>query len=227
MAWIEFLGRRVELQSGMVIGRSRKCELHVDDPRASRQHCRLENDDQRWWVVDLGASNPTRRNKQLVQGRMALTHADVITIGNSDITFFDPDQSNSGSQDDDTEDEFDATFLAPAPMTPASPAVDNSTPVSAADSATGQVQAPASPQCATPAPTPTYPHPTPQPQAPIDPPANTTPVWPPPAADAPWTPQPTPHEGRGLRIMIIILIILALILGAIAGVLHFAPGLIS
>lgn len=231
MAWLEYLGKRVELTSGMVLGRSRKCDLHVDDPRASRQHCRLEYDGRHWWVVDLGASNATRRNKQLIDGRMVLNHSDVITIGGSDITFQQPEaitdtnaDSPSQAAEPEYEEEFDATFLAPAPMAAASSNPEPQAQGTMA-SATAHVQAP--PQAADPnqQATPANPQPISQPLTPVPEAKKTAAVWPPPPSNAVAPAQPR-GEGKGLKITIIVLVILACILATLAAVLHFAPDLI-
>jgi len=44
------------------IGRDVSCDVHVDDPLASRRHAAVEYADGLWWVVDLGSRNGTLLN---------------------------------------------------------------------------------------------------------------------------------------------------------------------
>lgn len=46
------------------VGRDAACELHLDDPLASRRHASVEYRDGLWWIRDLGSRNGT-----LVNGR--------------------------------------------------------------------------------------------------------------------------------------------------------------
>jgi Protein of unknown function (DUF3662)/Inner membrane component of T3SS, cytoplasmic domain len=73
-------GRRV------VVGRSRDCDVVVDDPNVSRRHIELRREDEGWMVADLGSTNGVRVNGRRVE-RSPLRSADRITIGITDLTF--------------------------------------------------------------------------------------------------------------------------------------------
>lgn len=64
-----------------VLGRSRGCALHFDDPRLSRQHARFTLDGERLTVEDLGSSNGTLVNGDRVEGPMVLGPGDMLVIG--------------------------------------------------------------------------------------------------------------------------------------------------
>jgi hypothetical protein len=69
-----------------VIGRSRECDLVLDDPNVSRRHAELRREDGGWAVRDLGSTNGIKLNGQRSRGGR-LTPGDEITLGLSRLTF--------------------------------------------------------------------------------------------------------------------------------------------
>ena len=69
-----------------VIGRSRECDLVLDDPNVSRRHAELRRDDGGWAVHDLGSTNGIKLNGQRSRGG-PLSPGDEITLGLSRLTF--------------------------------------------------------------------------------------------------------------------------------------------
>ncbi|MFW5751326.1 MAG: FHA domain-containing protein, partial [Planctomycetota bacterium] len=75
-------GGEWRLQPGAnILGRSRDCALHFDDPRLSRQHARFTLDGERLSVEDLGSSNGTLVNGDRVAGPTVLEPGDMLVIG--------------------------------------------------------------------------------------------------------------------------------------------------
>ena len=69
----------------ITMGRSDTCKVHVPLPSVSRQHCKLDADeDEELIVSDLGSSNGTFVNGQRVK-RHELVPGDVLALG--DVTF--------------------------------------------------------------------------------------------------------------------------------------------
>lgn len=69
----------------VTMGRSDSCKVHVPLPSISRQHCKLDADeDEELIVSDLGSSNGTFVNGQRVK-RHELVPGDVLALG--DVTF--------------------------------------------------------------------------------------------------------------------------------------------
>ena len=73
-------GRRV------VVGRSRDCDLVVEEPNLSRRHAELMREDGTWQIADLGSTNGVKVNGRRVD-RAALRQGDRITVGVTEFTF--------------------------------------------------------------------------------------------------------------------------------------------
>ena len=73
--------------SRLLIGRSRDCDVTLDDPNVSRRHAELRNEDGRWIVTDLGSTNGIKVNGRRVEGPQSLKRGDVIELGTARVTF--------------------------------------------------------------------------------------------------------------------------------------------
>ena len=74
-------GKRAVLSgSRLLIGRSRDCDITIDDPNVSRRHAELRNEDGRWVVADLGSTNGVKVNGQRVP-QAALEPGDDVVLG--------------------------------------------------------------------------------------------------------------------------------------------------
>jgi len=69
----------------LVLGRALDCDLAIVTPHVSRQHARLDLDDGRLYVEDLGSSNGTVVNGKPISGRKTLRHDDELRL--HDIIF--------------------------------------------------------------------------------------------------------------------------------------------
>jgi rhodanese-related sulfurtransferase len=84
-------GRRYELtQRRHVIGRSRDCDISVDDPNVSRRHAEIRQEDGAYWVVDLNSTNGIEVNGARVD-RARLENDDLIVVGRTNLTFERPE----------------------------------------------------------------------------------------------------------------------------------------
>jgi hypothetical protein len=80
-------GRRTVLAgSHVTLGRSRECDVQVDDPNVSRRHAELRNEGGAWHVLDLGSTNGIKVNRRRVE-QAELHHGDRITLGITDLDF--------------------------------------------------------------------------------------------------------------------------------------------
>jgi hypothetical protein len=80
-------GRRHEItKRRTLIGRSKDCDLQIDDPSASRKHAEVRQEGTAYWIVDLDSTNGLEVNGLRTQ-RAKLDHGDKITIGATEIAF--------------------------------------------------------------------------------------------------------------------------------------------
>jgi hypothetical protein len=78
---IVFDGKRTLLAGErMTIGRSRDCEIVIDDPNVSRRHAEVRKTIEGWMVVDLGSTNGVKVNGHRVRDAV-LAPGDEITLG--------------------------------------------------------------------------------------------------------------------------------------------------
>ena len=81
-------GRRLMVAPrGATLGRSRECEIVVEDPNVSRQHAELRPRGGAWVISDLGSTNGTRVNGRTINGPEVVHPGDEIEVGSSLITF--------------------------------------------------------------------------------------------------------------------------------------------
>jgi pSer/pThr/pTyr-binding forkhead associated (FHA) protein len=74
-------GERVDVNVGVTIGRSDACDLRLEDTYLSSRHARIANDDGDLSIEDLGSTNGTFVNQELVRGRVHLERGDVVQVG--------------------------------------------------------------------------------------------------------------------------------------------------
>lgn len=78
--------RTVLSGDAVVVGRSRDCDLVLEDPNVSRRHLEVRQEDGAWRAVDLGSTNGIKVNGRRVE-EAQLTPGDEITLGISSLTF--------------------------------------------------------------------------------------------------------------------------------------------
>jgi pSer/pThr/pTyr-binding forkhead associated (FHA) protein len=74
------------LNGNLVLGRSRDCDVTIDDPSASRRHAEIRRDGGAWLLVDLASTNGTEVNGEPIE-RATLADGDRITIGQTELRF--------------------------------------------------------------------------------------------------------------------------------------------
>jgi hypothetical protein len=81
-------GRRLLVPPrGAVVGRSRDCEIVLDDGGVSRRHLEIRPEDTGWVVVDLGSTNGARLNGHAISGSCPLQLGDRIELGSTTMVF--------------------------------------------------------------------------------------------------------------------------------------------
>ena len=80
-------GKRLVLSGNRVlIGRSRDCDMTLDDPNVSRRHAELRREGSAWVVADLGSTNGVKVNGHRV-AEQPLSPGDEITVGLERLSF--------------------------------------------------------------------------------------------------------------------------------------------
>jgi hypothetical protein len=80
--------RRLALPpEGGVIGRSRDCDIVLEDTGVSRRHAELRPSAHGWLVSDLGSTNGVRVNGQDIHGAHQLQAGDRIDLGSTQVVF--------------------------------------------------------------------------------------------------------------------------------------------
>jgi Protein of unknown function (DUF3662)/FHA domain len=69
-----------------VIGRSKDCDLQLNDPNVSRRHAELRQEGTAYWIVDLDSTNGIEINGRRAK-RAKLDPGDTVTIGSTDLVF--------------------------------------------------------------------------------------------------------------------------------------------
>ena len=76
-------------KSENTIGRDENCDISVNDPLISKQHCVLESeDDSNFYIEDLGSTNSTFLNNKKLKKKTLVYYGDRILIGNTIFRFF-------------------------------------------------------------------------------------------------------------------------------------------
>jgi hypothetical protein len=81
-------GRRLVVgPAGVTLGRSRQCDVMVDDPNVSRTHAEVRPRGGSWVLSDLGSTNGSRLNGHRLDGPEVLKAGDEIELGTTVLTF--------------------------------------------------------------------------------------------------------------------------------------------
>lgn len=82
-------GMEYEIGEGAVLGRGDRAEIRLDDSFASSRHARLSRQGGVIVIEDLGSTNGTFLNEELLGGPQPLHPGDRVRIGDSEFTYLD------------------------------------------------------------------------------------------------------------------------------------------
>ncbi len=84
----EDLGKKYDLTDRqLIIGRSSKADVQVDQESVSRNHAKVKADGGRITIEDMGSTNGTFVNDEQVEGQLKLRNGDFIKIGRTIFKF--------------------------------------------------------------------------------------------------------------------------------------------
>ena len=120
--------KRIDLErTEIVLGKHPDCDVVLADPKVSRRHARIVSRDGALFVGDLGSTNGTKLNGELLSGEAALRSGDVIEIAAFRIQIEEPQAvrppSSSRPPSDSTATSMQGgKVAAPKPAAEAAPA---------------------------------------------------------------------------------------------------------
>jgi hypothetical protein len=82
-------GMIYDIGPGAVLGRGDAAEIRLNDPFASSRHARVVLQGSAVILEDLGSTNGTYLNEELLAGLTPLHHGDRVRIGDSEFTYED------------------------------------------------------------------------------------------------------------------------------------------
>lgn len=82
-------GMEYEVGEGAVMGRGDQAEIRLEDPFASSRHARLIRQGAVIVIEDMGSTNGTYLNEELLSGPQPLHAGDRVRIGDSEFTYMD------------------------------------------------------------------------------------------------------------------------------------------
>ena len=76
-----------DLDADVVLGRGDRAEIRLQDPFASSLHARIYRQGKILVIEDLGSTNGTYLNEELLESPRPLHPGDSVRIGDSEFTF--------------------------------------------------------------------------------------------------------------------------------------------
>ncbi|HLH14424.1 MAG TPA: FHA domain-containing protein [Solirubrobacteraceae bacterium] len=80
-------GMIYDLDGDLVLGRGERAEIRLEDPFASSRHARVYEQGTSVVIEDLGSTNGTYLNEELLESPRPLHPGDRVRIGDSEFTF--------------------------------------------------------------------------------------------------------------------------------------------
>lgn len=77
--------QRFFTQSEILLGRDSHCDISLSDDTVSVRHARLSYHHGQWWLEDLGSTNGTRLNNELVSIPTVVISGDEIECGKASM----------------------------------------------------------------------------------------------------------------------------------------------
>lgn len=80
-------GDEYDVQEGAIMGRGGGADIRLEDPFASSRHCRISRQGDVLVIEDMGSTNGTYLNGDLLEGPQPLHPGDRIRIGDNEFSF--------------------------------------------------------------------------------------------------------------------------------------------
>jgi pSer/pThr/pTyr-binding forkhead associated (FHA) protein len=84
---LSYDGQRHEVDKRrVVIGRSKDCDIQLEDGNVSRRHAELRQEGAAYWLIDLDSTNGMEVNGRATR-RAKLDDGDAVTLGSTELVF--------------------------------------------------------------------------------------------------------------------------------------------
>jgi hypothetical protein len=84
---LSYDGREHEISKRrVVIGRSKDCDIQLEDSNVSRRHAELRQEGAAYWLIDLDSTNGMEVNGRATR-RAKLDDGDAVTLGSTELVF--------------------------------------------------------------------------------------------------------------------------------------------
>jgi pSer/pThr/pTyr-binding forkhead associated (FHA) protein len=80
-------GDEYELRDGATLGRGDRADIQLEDPFASSRHARISRQGDVLVIEDMGSTNGTYLNGNLLEGPQPLHPGDRVRIGDNEFCF--------------------------------------------------------------------------------------------------------------------------------------------
>lgn len=121
-------GQAFDLKSKTTLGRERDNDVILIDPKISRYHAQITFENDNWTITDLGSSNHTYVNGEIIEKPTRLNLGDRISLGEIDLVFGLPGQTAAPVASPKTVPPAAEATATPRPVRAAAPAPPASGP---------------------------------------------------------------------------------------------------
>ncbi len=85
-----FLGKSFVIDKpGVVLGRSPECDIVINDPAISKEHCTItRKEEHKFFIEDLNSTNSTYLNGKKIKKEEHIIYGDRIIIGSTIFRFY-------------------------------------------------------------------------------------------------------------------------------------------
>ena len=81
----------------IIIGRKSSCDISLNDPLISSEHCKIEiQEDGKYYIEDIGSKNATFLNRKKLKKKAHLLYGDRIVLGKTILRFFLEEEVSNG-----------------------------------------------------------------------------------------------------------------------------------
>ena len=77
----------IEIANEIILGRSKRCDIQLDDEEVSREHCKIRRQNSQLFAEDLNSTNHTLLNGQIIIAPVELSIGDTLEIGAQKIRY--------------------------------------------------------------------------------------------------------------------------------------------